>query len=254
MTRRDELLGSIAQVIEGLTNGQLDWVNQVVVQFGKWHEFTRLKSSDIVSEGTLQDFGDALRVHHCFSSEAFSKDKFEYVLERVSNLNGLNAGLAPKGNPGHDIVIEGVKFSLKTEAAKTVKLGSLHISKFMELGRGEWSDNEDDLIGLRQRFFDHLCQYSRILTLRKLPTKLGSWSYELVEIPKDLLLEAKAGKLEMRFNSKQMPKPGYCYVKGADSEDKFQLYFDGGTERKLQIKKLSKQYCVVHATWNFDTA
>ncbi len=32
----------------------------------------------------------------------------------------------------------------------------------------------------------------------------------------------------------------------------FQLYFDGGTERKLQIKHLLKSLCVVHAEWKFD--
>ena len=32
---------------------------------------------------------------------------------------------------------------------------------------------------------------------------------------------------------------------------KYQLYFDGGTERKLQIKNLRKDLCTVHATWVF---
>lgn len=33
-----------------------------------------------------QDFGDALRIHPCFLREAFTKDKFEYALERMRNL------------------------------------------------------------------------------------------------------------------------------------------------------------------------
>jgi hypothetical protein len=32
----------------------------------------------------------------------------------------------------------------------------------------------------------------------------------------------------------------------------FSLYFDGGGERKLQIKSLKKGLCKVHATWQFD--
>ena len=40
----------------------------------------------------------------------------------------------------------------------------------------------------------------------------------------------------------------------ADGNIKFQLYFDGGTERKLQIKHLRKDLCVVHAQWEFATA
>ena len=35
---------------------------------------------------------------------------------------------------------------------------------------------------------------------------------------------------------------------------KFSLYFDGGTERKLQIKHLRKDLCKIHATWIFGSA
>lgn len=53
--------------------------------------------------------------------------------------------------------------------------------------------------------------------------------------------------------SKQTPKPGYCHVNDVNGNEKFQLYFDGGTERKLQIKNLDKGFCVVHAEWEFET-
>ena len=52
--------------------------------------------------------------------------------------------------------------------------------------------------------------------------------------------------------SKQFPKPGYCDVINENGEMKFQLYFDGGTERKLQIKNLLKTHCIVHAVWEFE--
>jgi len=54
----------------------------------------------------------------------------------------------------------------------------------------------------------------------------------------------------MVMESKQNPAPGYCYVEDADGVS-FALYFDGGGERKLQIKNLQKRLCVVHATWEF---
>ena len=56
----------------------------------------------------------------------------------------------------------------------------------------------------------------------------------------------------MRKHSKQTPKPGYCDVKDTDGTLKYQLYFDGGTERKLQIKHLKKDLCIVHARWIFS--
>jgi hypothetical protein len=130
----------------------------------------------------------------------------------------------------------------------------VHISKFMELGKGDWSDKEEDLIGLREQFFHHMRNYDRILSLRRLPTsKKSTWRYELVEIPKSVLEEARNGTLRMVHASKQSPKPGYCDVRDAKGKNKFQLYFDGGTERKLQIKGLDKSLCTVHAEWEFET-
>jgi len=123
----------------------------------------------------------------------------------------------------------------------------------MELGKGEWSNSIEHLEGLREQFFDHMKAYERIFSLRCLSKKPERWYYELVEIPKSLLEEARSGNLRMLTTSSQNPKPGYCDVESESGELKFQLYFDGGTERKLQIRNLLKQYCVVHAKWIFST-
>ena len=96
--------------------------------------------------------------------------------------------------------------------------------------------------------------YERIFSLRYLSKDTTRWRYELVEIPKALLQEAAAGKLSVCRDSKQSPKPGYCDVTDAAGNIKFQLYFDGGTERKLQVKHLRKDLCTVHAQWEFATA
>jgi type II restriction enzyme len=210
-----------------------------------------LGKADLFDETTLQNFGDAMRVHHAFSSEPFSKDKFEYVLVKVLKMSGHMASLAPKGNPGHDASADGIKLSLKTQADKSVKEGTIWISKFMELGKGNWSDNPSDLIGLREQFLAHMTAYDRILILRTL-AKAPIWKYELVEIPKNLLMKAKSGELRMMSDSKQYPKPGYCYVRDEAGKTVFDLYFDGGSERKLQIKNLNKTSCSVHATWEFN--
>lgn len=250
---REERLRRLCDALKGLTDGQTEWLKKVIEQFQKPFRFERKVNSDVISDCILQDFGDGLRIHHCFSSEAFSKDKFEYALERVVNFCGGKATLAPKGNPGHDITINGIMFSLKTQADKNLKIDRLHISKFMELGKGNWSD-EKDLAGLRDQFFHHMRSYDRILSLRRLPNSRNNLRlYELVEIPKALLEEAKNGALSMMQTSKQTPKPGYCRVNDSSGNEKFQLYFDGGTERKLQIRNLDKSLCIVHAEWEFES-
>jgi Type II site-specific deoxyribonuclease len=252
---REARLRHLYESLRDLTDGQLGWVQTVVEQFHKPANFEWSSDSDLITDCVLQDFGDALRIHHCFSREAFTKDKFEYALERVLNLCGIPAMLAYRGNPGHDITIRDVRFSLKTQANKGISNRYLHISKFMELGKGEWTDREEDFIGLRQQFFTHMHAYDRILSLRRLRgTRAYAWHYELVEIPKSLLLEARHGALRIMHQSRQFPKPAYYDVTDASGESKVQLYFDAGGERKLQIKRLKKVYCLVHAEWRFETS
>ena len=239
----------IVNKIPSLTKGQIYWLDRVINVFEAPHDF-HVEENGLLDAETLENFGDALRIHHAFSAEPFSKDKFEYVLESILNMSGHKAVRAPKGNPGHDITIDGTRVSLKTQADTNIGTDKIWISKFMELGRGKWGDDPRDLIGLRAAFLRHLRNYQQIFTLRAL-RRAPDWCYELVEIPRDLLLKARRGRLEMKADSKQFPKPGYCYVETCDGDPIFQLYFDGGTERKLQVKNLGKNFCHVHATWEF---
>lgn len=246
-----ERIAAVASRLGTLSESQLGAIENIVAEFQRPHQFTRNPSSDLVSDCVLREFGDTLKIHHCFSAEAFTKDKFEFALERVCNFCGVKAKRAPRGNPGHDITVNGQRISLKSQADASIRPEKLHISKFMELGSGDWGDDPDDLDGLRDQFFRHMNAYDRIFSLRKLRTP-GFYHYELVEIPKALFLEAASGDMEMRTQSTQYPKPGYCTVYDDHRRIKFQLYFDGGTERKLQIKHIDKRHCIVHAEWHFS--
>lgn len=264
--RIERLKGSLAN----LTDTQFFWVERTIQQLGIAPTYELLRT-DLLTRCMLNYLGDAIRTHHCFSREPFTKDKFEHALEQAANACGKSAVRASRGNPGHDITIAGDRFSLKTQADKALKIDELYISKFMELGKGEWV-----LTKLLERFFAHMGSYERILDLRALSKAPQDWFYELVEIPKSLLEEARRGELEVMESSKQIQsrKPGYCrvYEEIATQPDpfgasiqavakparakparpvKFELYFDGGTECKLQVKHIKKKYCVVHATWRF---
>ena len=253
MSIMDSELKQTIERLSLLTAGQINWIKKVVSQFLQPMEAWRNPKSDLITENVLASMGDVLRIHHSFSREAFSKDKFEFALEGGFRSSGIEAELAARGNRGYDITINGQKFSLKTQADKGIKESHIHISKFMELGGGEWTDKESDLIGLREQFFANTNGYDRILSLRCLSANRESpWRYELVEIPKTLLLEAKDGVLRMSSESTQNPKPGYCEVFDSEGRLKFRLYFDGGGERKLQIQHIDKSLCVVHAQWTLS--
>ena len=84
--------------------------------------------------------------------------------------------------------------------------------------------------------------YKRIFQFRCLLQGPTSFLYELVEIPKALFSEGANAQLVIQVSSRQTPKPGYGHVFDAEGKLKFALYFDGGTERKLQIKKIRNDY------------
>lgn len=248
---RSESIQRLLAAIPDLSDYRLKLIDRVVGVFSLPHDYWRSQSSELISERVLEDFGDVLRLHHCFSREPFSKDKFEYAFENVLRVDGIEATLAQRGQRGYDIRIKGENFSLKTEAARAIRLGMIHISKFMELGGRQWGDDPADLIGLRQQFLSSLGTIERILILRALRKGNPDYFYELVGIPKGLLEKASIGRFEMMSHSRQFPKPGYCFVE-ENGVMLFSLYFDGGGERKLQIKGLRKELCLVHAAWQFD--
>lgn len=247
-----ERIDKIKSYISDLTPVQFDTVENIIIQFREPIEIN-VYNNCFFTKSIAETFGDYLKIHHCISDSPFEKDKFEYTMEQSFLQNGIYSKCASKGNPGEDIAIGKERFSLKTQADKKIKKDEIHVSKYMELGKGKW-EVEEDLYGLRDRFIEHLTHYERILTLRCL-SRGPKWHYELVEIPKNLLLLSKNGyfKIEMRHASKQTPKPGYCYVYENDKNNNllYQLYFDGGTERKLQIRKLKKSLCIVLAEWSF---
>lgn len=248
---RSQRIERLLTAIPELSDYRLKLIDRIVGVFSLPRDYWKAENSGLISERVLEDFGDVLRLHHCFSREPFSKDKFEYALESVLKTDGIDAALAQRGQRGYDIRIKGENFSLKTEAAKAIRQNTIHISKFMELGGGQWGDDPDDLIGLRGQFLTALAGIQRILILRALSKANPDYFYELVEIPKALLKKVDTGQFEMMSDSKQFPKPGYCYVE-KNGIILYSLYFDGGGERKLQIKGLRKDLCVVHASWKFD--
>jgi restriction endonuclease SmaI-like protein len=250
MAAHINLVRSLAQALTELTPSQLDWVGGVIRQFHLPHEFNRAEESDLVTPAVLDMLGDALRIHHAFSRQPLSKDRFEFAFERSLNRAGIHAELVEsRANHGHDMTIRGVPVSLKTQADAGIRVDSLHISKFMELGKGPW-----ELPLLRDMFLVRMRSYERILQFRCLESGPKWYLYELVEIPKKLLMEGATAQLVIQAASRQTPKPGYGYVYDADGKLKFALYFDGGTERKLQIKAVSKALCMIHATWRFESA
>jgi hypothetical protein len=183
----------------------LDWVSAVIRQFQLPYEFHRNENSDLITPEVLDMLGDALRIHHAFSRQALSKDRFEFALESSLKRAGIEAELVQnRTNRGHDITVRGIPVSLKTQADASIRAESLHISKFMEHGKGAW-----ELPLLRDLFLQHMDSYERIFQFRCLLPGPALYLYELVEIPKPLLAEGANAQLIIQTLSRQTPQPGY---------------------------------------------
>jgi type II restriction enzyme len=203
----------------------------------------------LVTDVVLENIGDLLRIHHAMSKRSLSKAPFEYAFEKALQLSGIPARLADSStNPGYDMTIGPLRVSLKTQADRSIRRDQLHVSKWMELGAGDWDPPNVQL----PNFLHHMTGYDRILTLRCLVQTGTHYWYELVEIPHALMLQAAHGQMEER-PTRQATAPWYCHVPDGYGGRKFSLYFDSGSERKLQVKALQKTHCIVHATWEFDS-
>jgi len=218
------------QRVDRLSGSQLAALEVVLAALERPVTTSAFEESDLASPTFVDAFAVRLRLHHASSAEPFAKDKFEHATKLALLMDGRDAELAPRGNPGHDLTVGGERWSLKTQADSAIKHDVIHISKFMELGKGKWED-EGDLALLRDRMLLHLGGYERIFTLRCLSASrlighANGFEYELVEIPKALLARAQSGIISMRWESSQNPKPGTCVV--SEGEDVlFELYFDG---------------------------
>lgn len=248
-----KIITQLHEIIPELNSNQIKLVLDVIQVLCEPYEKNEFNSSWIFTKDFIDVLCDFVRIHHALSDEPFTKDKFEYALDRTAKILGISSTLPGRTNPGHDIKIQEKRISLKTQADNNIKLDYIHISKFMELGKGKWETLED-LMHFRDLFLEHMNDYEMIITFRCLSKanerESGLWKYEMIEIPKSLFQKATNGKFEMRNESKQYPKPGYCYVKD-NNVDIFQLYFDGGGERKMQVKNILKKECKVICSFSF---
>lgn len=125
--------------LDSLTPAQQQLIKSAILGFGIPRKFWRDANSDLITQDMLDNLGNRLLSHHVHSSQPLSKDRFEFAFSEALNAASIKSELVKsRTNRGHDISINGVPVSLKTEAAKNIKENVIHISKWMELGKGEW--------------------------------------------------------------------------------------------------------------------
>lgn len=235
------------------------------------------ENSDILVPSFNENFSNRLIIHHATHAEKFKKKAFEYAFASASNSAGRTATITMSStNPGEDVVVDKIKFSLKTEAsAKLTPRKSITISKLME---ARWIRDcggpEDFAKQTIQRVVAHLGKYERILMLRAydilppavsqaVPVRQGSSPiqeqvtilpkirYDLYEIPLNILVLVEGLKTS-DFKPKTRNGGSSAKVFTEDGKHAFTITLDGSVE-KVRISSLGTRFCYLHGCWIIPT-
>ena len=140
-----KIITQLHEIIPELNSNQIKLILDVITVLSEPYEKLDYYPRWVFTKDFLDVLCDFVRIHHALSDEPFTKDKFEYALNRTSKILGITSTLPGRTNPGHDIEIQGKRISLKTQADNGIKQDFIHISKFMELGRGRCGICQDTL-------------------------------------------------------------------------------------------------------------
>jgi type II restriction enzyme len=210
-------------------------------------------ASPVFPESWAKEFAYRIALHHRLTRHSLNKETFEYALVETCISDGMKASCFPPNHPGADVRVGDEVWSLKTQSDKNIKREFVTFHKFMEAGKGAVNTNSDR-VRLVHSVRQHAAQYDRLFVLRALPKESLSAipDYELLEVPVRLFIECPNGPLSVSDTSDRQPQPFSINVPQNGSQSRaYQLYFDGGSERKIKIKYLDRKLCIPHVLWSF---
>lgn len=242
----------------------------------------RWNASNLVgADDFFEVFSRELVFHHGVSRSPLTKKAFEYSFAEACRAAGWTAVVgASATNPGADVVVADIGFSLKTEGAQNIRFESIHISKFRESAATKSFTTPDQFnTYTRSTLLQHLQEYDRIVMLRSFSIdRLANWksdrrlvldnsmesqsrklidaaaatgnsvAYMLVEIPIGVLRQM--GTLSPSdFSVISSAGSTSASVRSASGQTLFTLVFDG-SDNKVTIRNLQLSACQIHAAWS----
>ena len=207
--------------------------------------------SDIVTPTFASSFLTRLKLFHAVhdGDQVLQKKPFEFAFRAASQADNKEAEITSSPtNPGPDVRVDETKYSLKTEAAQSIKRNHITISKLMESAWTKDCTSLEDFHAGLFRITDHLRSYDRILTLRAFGRlSKGEVRYDLVEIPTDLLL--LIGESDVSEFGPITRAGGTTLPVKFREEPAFRAVFDG-SDQKITIRNLRTALCLRHASWS----
>lgn len=201
-------------------------------------------ASTVISDAFAREFEATLLIHHYFLRAPLATNSFEAAFVRACTAAGHQVKPAPDGYRFWDVEVNGKKISLKSTAAKNLRVNTLHISKLCEAA---WIQ---DMRGAAQReeatkrlFEDYTSGVDSILQLRLFRNKA---LYELVEVPTSILAQVAAvPRAEFAPDG-----PSIGIPVGSNPPD-FTLKLDR-SDAKITLANINKAVCSVVGQWQLD--
>jgi len=245
-------LQQLITVVTGLDPVQVELLTEIATVMMRRVEETVNPTSDLVTPRFAANFRNRLLIHHATNEAKLTKKAFEYAFKGACEADGKTGFITLSDTfSGVDVTIDGVRFSLKTEASKDIKAEQITISKFTE---ARWIQQQTTLDELAReaasRVPAHLNNYDRILVLRARELSGSRLRYEIVEVPRDLL--RRVSTLTAADFSPRTAQGGSSARVIVNGRDAFTLRLDG-SDGKITIAGLQIAFCVRHAAWIIPT-
>ncbi len=245
-------LRELAAVATGLDPVQVELLTEIARTMMRRVVEAFYEESDFATPRFRANFRNRLLIHHATNEAKLTKKAFEFAFLGASKADSKIGFITTSSTlSGADVIVDNVRFSLKTEAARGIKAEQITISKFTE---ARWIQQQTTLKQLAEeaakRIPAHLSQYDRILILRVREMPKGQLLYEIVEIPIDLLRRI-GGLTEVSF-SPRTTQGGSSAKIVVEGQPAFTLRLDG-SDGKITITGLPISMCIRHVSWIIPT-
>jgi len=226
---------------------RLDVLLELAVALGRDVAVSVDPDSDLMTPEFVEDFSARLIAYHALHEQKLTKKTFEFVFQGACRAAGQNAKITSSPvNPGADITVDGVPFSLKTEGARSMSRAKISISKLMEARWiRECRSSQDFAQETVAHVVEHLQSYRRMLVLRAFSVAAG-FEYHLVEIPLDVLMQVQ--HLTAADFSPRTDNGGSSAHVHVGDAIAFTLRLDGSVE-KVTVSGLQIEFCMKHGVW-----
>jgi hypothetical protein len=200
--------------------------------------------SPLNTEKFESEFRSKLLAHHCFMGSPLFQESFDSAFIAACSHAGSKVQKAPAGQRFWDVQIDGRRISLKSSKAKSLRSGTLHISKLTEAAWIQDCRTAAKRLEHTHRLLQEYCgEVDAIVQLRYFQARR---CYELVEIPAFLFSQV----LNVSKTHFSADGPTINIPPEKDPPD-FTLKLDR-SDAKITLANINKDLCLVHGTWQLQ--